>query len=297
MAREGSLSLSERPIMHPDTVISNGVRADVAQSLSAELAIDRLSPIAEAQVHAQLAAGDGITRPLPGYEYLFAYGNAVAEIVTDDPDATRDLARATPLQAVKLGAFMAASAVERMIGRQRLYATDAAYDEGGVAARAVIANHAAEYRESDQEAAIGSAYALVSDDQHRTAEATAVAEAFIAKTRATLTDQDVATHAVGFWAARTAESSGEFMEGEVMNDVPYYTAPEALAESFDERFATASSLAARIMDSSHVEPADTLTSTPLDQYRRGALRAMAYVALATKEFGLQVAAGIPPRRL
>jgi hypothetical protein len=294
MAQEALLSLAERPILHPDAVLPEVARTGVVASLSIEMVVDRLSHIAEAQVHAQLTAGDGVTQAIPGYEYLYEYGEAVAETAAEDVDATHDLARATPRQALKLGAFMAASAVEQILERERSYAADVIYDEGYAAAQTVIANHAAAYQEADQEEAIGTAYALL-DAARRNAEAKRVADAFIEETRAGLTDQDAATHAAAFWNGKSGESNVGAAATDVLDDVPYYVDPEGLEGDFDTLFAGASSFVGRIMDGSHTDVTHAETSTPLEHYRRGALHAMAYIALATKEFGLQVAAGIPPR--
>jgi hypothetical protein len=295
MAQEALWSLAEQPIVNPDAVVPDSVRAEVTESLSAEMAIDRLSALGEAQVHAQLAAGDGIDQPVPGYDYLFTYGNAIADIAANDVDAAGDLARATPLQAVRLGSFMAASAIERMLERGRLYVSDVVYEESGAAAQAVIADSAGSYQTADREAAIGSAYALISNQNYRATEADRVATAFITGTRTALTDQEAAQHAAAFWAHKAEERNGDFIDSEAMDDVPYCTAPDELVEDLEERFAGASPFVTRVMDGSPSELVDVETATPLDQYRRGAVRAMAYIALATKEYGLQVAAGIPPR--
>jgi hypothetical protein len=182
--------------------------------------------------------------------------------------------------------------LETTVTRYAAYVPGVVADKTGEVARAIVKDGAAAYRPADRAAAVSNAVHLAEHLDVRDERGKELVAAFMAEKREHLTNAEVAASAAEFW-----DRSGFFDNAADEDAVEALDAQPPIDEQeevkpLEERLAQqVSAFAGKVVAGVHVEATELATSTPVDHFRRGAVKAMAYVALATKEFGVQ--AGVP----
>jgi hypothetical protein len=280
------LSFAESPIISEATIVDPGVHMSIVGTLSAEYVLQHLSPAGQMQAQKDWRWGGGDR--LAGFGYLHQLGEAVAEEAATQPAALKQLANTTPYGSEKLGMLAAIDTMASMLCAERADLVEMAHDLGADVAREVIETGAAEYQEADREAAIAQSRKLLDDDRLR-AEAQDFSAVYIAKTKVSLTPATAAPEALAFWSYM---SEGNEAAADAAEYSPFANYDESLGDVFDERrFQAARRIAPWLVQNAGESQYDFPENSAVSFFRRGALRGLTFVAVATKEFAVRAAAG------
>ncbi|HSW98518.1 MAG TPA: hypothetical protein VLF71_01650 [Candidatus Saccharimonadales bacterium] len=292
MAEAGTLRLAEWPLLHPSHVVPENVLENITQVEGARITVMRLNVVGAANVRTHLDLGVGVREPLPGYEYLHHLGTSLVEDAAGDADTTADLVRATPEQALHLGALTAGVTVSQMLHRHTAGAPERVSRAALDFVNEVIADGALSYQEKDRGPVLAQATTLRDSPRTRLERCATVVTHTGMQVYKTLTERETAEAATAFWQGKSATDVARVAASDAREHSPYYSYTGQLPDTVDARLASTSTFVRHVFNGAKARPSKLDTTPPLGHYEVGVRRAVAYVALVAKEFARQ--AGVRP---
>lgn len=279
MAEGELLTIAYDPPFAPRALLDPEIILDTIGAISAEYIVNRASAEDAARIRIGL---DARAVPLEGFDFLYRYGEVIAQDTGEEPYMLAQYAHTTPGQAQRFGIFVAANCLADFLERSRTYGRDTVCDMAWLRAGQILQNGAADYQAADRAAVIAEAQtvgAVTSSSYYQAGEKIMTELRAIAAN--SFSPREKAEQALRFWMNEPAEGPGAEQEARFGQE-HLRTAIYGSRQGLEERLAQAEGFVKAVMNGAarEVPEASGPTNTvPLEHYRSGIRRAISYVAL------------------